>query len=220
MRAAATCPSTCRRARTMTLYHAGQVVLLVVVLALAIDRVRAICYRGAIDAASLRRALMRLVRAGEDARASALALAARPALAVEPALALLDPAVPDDERMSELDERLLELEHRAMARLRTLRILATIGSALGFLGAFLEIHWVFAGDHGLLGLQAGLVESIGLSRAFLSIALGIATSTLAIGAYGAVSGRARATIADGRRLVGSLEEALEKRGPGPSKEEP
>lgn len=194
----------------MTLFHAGQIVLLASVVALVVDRVRALCYRGAIDAALLRRALMRLLSGGEHEKAADLALAARPALAIEPTLALLDPAVPDDERLSELDDRLLDLKQRATARLRTLRILATMGSAIGFLGAAIEIHWVFAGDHGLLGLQAGLVESIGLSRAFLSIALGIATSTLAIGTYTLLRGRARAIVADGRRVLASVEEALEK----------
>lgn len=199
----------------MTLYHAGQIVLLIGVLALAIERVRALCYRGAIDAALLRRALSRLMVSGEDDRAARLMAAARPALAVEPALALLDPSVPGDERMGELDERLLDLTERATRRLRVLRILATIASAVGFLGAFIEIHWVFAGDHGLLGLQAGLVESLGLSRAFLSIALGIATSSLAIGAYTVLAGRAKALVADGRRLAACVEEALETRAEEP-----
>lgn len=194
----------------MTLFHAGQILLLAGVVALVVDRVRALCYRGAIDAALLRRALMRLLSGGEHEKAAGLALGARPALAIEPTLALLDPAVPDDERLSELDERLLDLKERATARLRGLRILATMGSAIGFLGAAIEIHWVFAGDHGLLGLQAGLVESIGLSRAFFSIALGIATSSLAIGTYTLLRGRARAIVADGRRILASVEEALEK----------
>ncbi len=199
----------------MTLFHAGQIVLLIGVLALAVERVRALCYRGAIDAALLRRALMRLLGKGEHERAAALMRAARPALAVEPVLALLDPAVPDDERMGELDERLLDLTEGATRRLRVLRILATIASAVGFLGAFIEIHWVFAGDHGLLGLQAGLVESLGLSRAFLSIALGITTSSLAIGAYSVLAGRAKALVADGRRLAACVEEALETRAEEP-----
>lgn len=195
----------------MTLFHGLQIVLLAGVLALVIERVRALCYVGAIDAAALRRALSSLLLAGEHDRAATLAVAARPALAVEPTLALLDPAVPNDDRLGQLDERLLDLKQRATERLRTLRILATIGSAIGFLGAAIEIHWVFAGDHGLLGLQAGLVESIGLSRAFLSIALGIATSSIAIGTYTVVASRGRAIVADGRRLLATVEEALEKR---------
>lgn len=194
----------------MTTYHAAQLVLLIAVLVLAVERVRALYYRGAVDAALLRRALVRLLAADRADRAAQLALAARPALVIEPVLALLDPGLPNDERLGELDERLVDLEQRATERLRPLRVLATLASAVGFIGAFLEIHWIFAGDHGLMGLQAGLVESVGLSRAFLSIALGIGTSSLGIAAYTLLAKRARALIADGRRLVGSVEEALEK----------
>lgn len=195
----------------MTIYHAAQLVLLASVLVLAIERVRALYYRGAIDAALMRRALLGLLAAGRADRAAALALSARPALVIEPVLALLDPSLPDDERLGALDERLVDLEQRATERLRPLRVLATLASAVGFIGAFLEIRWIFAGDHGLLRLQAGLVESLGLSRAFLSIAIGIATSSLGIGVYMLLAKRARALIADGRRLVASVEEALEAR---------
>lgn len=146
----------------------------------------------------------------DDARK--LALGARPALAIEPALALLDPEVPDDDRMGEMDERLLELTARSMARLRLIRGLATVASALGFIGGAIEIHWVFSGEHGLMRLQAGLVESIGLSRAFLSIALGIATSSFALGSWAVLRKHARARVADGRRLLASVEDAFSRAG--------
>lgn len=184
--------------------------------ALVIERLRALCFRGALDAAAIRKALTRLLAAGRLDDARGLALGARPALAIGPALALLDPELPDDERIGALDERLLDLTELSLRRLPTLRVLASVASALGFIGGAIEIHWVFAGEHGLMRLQAGLVESIGLSRAFLSIALGIATSGFALGSWMVLRKHARDRIADGRRLLGSVEDAFERVESGPS----
>jgi hypothetical protein len=183
------------------------------VVALVIERLRALCFRGALDAPAIRKALTGLLAAGRLDDARGLALGARPALAIEPALALLDPELPDDpddERIGALDERLLDLTELSLKRLPTLRVLASVASALGFIGGAIEIHWVFAGEHGLMRLQAGLVESIGLSRAFLSIALGIATSGFALGSWMVLRKHARDRIADGRRLLGSVEDAFER----------
>ncbi len=180
------------------------------VVALVVERLRALCFRGAIDAAAIRHALMRLLSANRVEDARRLALGVRPALAIEPALALLDPEIPDDERAGEMDERLLELTAEATKRLRALRVLASVASALGFIGAALEIHWVFAGEHGLMRLQAGLVESIGLSRAVLSIAIGIATSSFAFGSWSILRKHARDRIRDGRRLLATVEDAFSR----------
>ncbi len=197
----------------MTVFHALQIALLVAIVALVVERLRALCYRGAVDAAALRRALVRLLRSGRVEDARRLAGELRSAVAVEPAWALLDPELPDDDRMGEMDERLLELEVRATARLRALRICGSVASALGFLGAAIEIHWIFTGDHGLMRLQAGLVETIGMSHAVLSIALGISTSSFALGAWSVLRKHARDAVVDGRRLLASIEEALENRPP-------
>lgn len=180
------------------------------VIALVVERLRALCFRGAMDAGALRRALMHLLRADRMSDARRLALNARPALAIEPALALLDPEVPEDERISAMDERLLDLTATVTERLRTLRVLASVASALGFIGAAIEIHWVFAGDHGLLSLKRGYVESLGLSRAFLSIAIGIATSSFALGAWGLLRKVARDRIGEGRRLLAAVEDAFSR----------
>lgn len=176
-----------------------------------VERVRALCFRGALDVPTIRRALVKLLDDDRLDDAQRLAFATRPALAIEPSLALLDPDVPDDERAGAMDERLLELQAQATKRLRTLRALASVASALGFIGAAIEIHWVFAGEHGLSRLQAGLVESIGLSRAFLSIALGISTSSLALGSWTVLRKQARQRIVEGRRLLGGVEDAFARR---------
>ncbi len=193
----------------MTVFHVFQIALLVAVVALVIERLRTLCYRGAVDAAALRAALVRLLREGQLDAAQRLTHDLKSAIAVQPAWALLDPDVSDDERMGLMDESLLDLDVRASARLRALRIAGSVGSALGFLGAAIEIHWIFTADHGLMRLQAGLVETIGMSHAVLSIALGIATSSFAFGAWGVLRKHARNAVMDGRRLLASVEEALE-----------
>jgi biopolymer transport protein ExbB/TolQ len=197
----------------VTLFHLVQALLLTAVVALVAERMRSLFFRAAVDAAPLRRALVRAIRDGHLESARALAAAVRPAYAVEPTWVLLDPALDDAERIAELDDRLYDIEARAERGLRALRIAGRVASAVGFVGAAIEIHWVFNGEHGLLGLQAGLVESIGMSRAFLSIALGVATSSFALGSWGVLRKQARSVVAEGRRICASVEEALAQSGP-------
>lgn len=195
----------------MTIFHALQAVLLAAVVALVVERLRALFGRAAIDAAPIRQAVARMLRGGELDRARRLAEAARPAMAIEPAWALLDPGLADEERLAAMDERLVDAEAHVERGLRALRIAGRIASALGFVGAAIEIHWVFNGEHGLMRLQAGLVESIGMSRAFLCIALGVATSSFALGSWGVLRKQARCLVADARRMLATVEEGLEGR---------
>lgn len=97
----------------------------------------------------------------------------------------------------------------ATSWMRVLRAAATIASALGFIGAAIEINWVFNGTHGLAALQAGLVESQGLGAAVVSIAIGIATSSLALGSWSLLEKVARSRVQDCRRLVAAVEGRLE-----------
>jgi hypothetical protein len=195
----------------VTIFHGFQLVLAVAMVALVIERVRALCFRGALDGSAFRRALVGLVRRGRVDRAGELASAARPAFAARAVWPLLDPAIDNEQRHVEVHDTLMDVENGVGRRLRALRIGATVASLLGFLGAALDIHWVFAGEHGLLPLQAGLVESMGLSRAALSISIGISTSAFAIGVWSLLRHRARELVMEARRVVGSIEEILEKR---------
>ncbi|HJL16246.1 MAG TPA: hypothetical protein RMH99_11355 [Sandaracinaceae bacterium LLY-WYZ-13_1] len=192
----------------MTLFHAVQIVLLAAVVWLIVDRVRTLSYRSALDAAAFRRALVRLLRFDRLEQAETLVQAARPAWAAEAVWPVFDPELDDDERHIEVEDRLLAIRADGEKGLRPLRIAASIGSALGFIGAAVEVWWVFNGDHGLRKLQAGLVENEGLGHAVLSIALGIATSSLALGTWTLLRNVARTRIMDARRVVGSVEEVL------------
>jgi biopolymer transport protein ExbB/TolQ len=199
----------------VTAFHLVQIVLLVAVVGLVAERLRSLFFRGALEAAPIRRALVGLIRSGRLDSARDLVAAARPSRVIEATWALLDPALPDEDRITEMDDRLFELEARTERGLRALRVLGRVASAIGFVGAAIEIHWVFNGEHGLLRLRPGLVESIGMSHAFLSIALGIATSSFALASWGVLRKQARALVADGRRLLASVEDAVGREPLGP-----
>jgi biopolymer transport protein ExbB/TolQ len=194
----------------LTLFHAAQIILALAVLALVVHRARVLCFVHALDGAAFRRALLGLIRADRSAEATELVREARPALAVEPVWALFDSAIPNEDRPLEVEERLMDVDARATSGLRALRICASVASAIGFIGAMIDIQWIHS-EHGLLALEAGLVESIGLSRAFLSIALGIATSSFALGSWVVLRKQARTLVADARRILSTVEEALDQR---------
>lgn len=193
----------------MTLFHVLQIAFALAVVTLAVERCHTLFYRRALDAPRFRHALVRLLDARRFEDARTLVFAARPAHTAEVVWTALDPSVAEEERHIEAQTRLGAAEDRVIRGLRVLRIGASIGSVLGFIGAAIEIRWVFAGEHGLLGLQAGLVENIGLGRAALSIALGIATSAFALGTWGILRSGARELIADGRRALSTVEDLVE-----------
>jgi len=83
-----------------------------------------------------------------------------------------------------------------------------MGSALGFIGAAVQIWWIFNGEHGLAALQAGNVESEALAKAVTSIAIGLATSSLALGSWTVLRKAARDRLAQSRRIVAAVEGML------------
>ena len=176
--------------------------------AIIVARVRALAFVSNIALPALRRAVRGLVEAGDWDRAHAILCAAEPAWAARCALALVDPEIDDDDRVMELEDRLMDAKAESVRWLHGLRASATIASALGFLGAAYEIYWVFNGDHGLLALEAGRVENEGLAKAILSIAIGISTSSLALGSWTLLRKAANQRVAQCRRLVESIEDTI------------
>jgi len=175
---------------------------------LVAERVRTLAFAVNVDATALQRALRRLLAQDDFDRAAALVKAARPAWAAECVLPLIDPELDESERSFALEERLLDTRDAATRGMRALRAAATMGSALGFIGAAVQIWWIFNGEHGLAALQAGNVESEALAKAVTSIAIGLATSSLALGSWTVLRKAARDRLAQSRRIVAAVEGML------------
>lgn len=182
--------------------------MLAAVLVLVVERVRTLAYVSNVDMPGLRRRVRELLGRGDHERAARLLRGAAPAWAPGCALPLVDPELDDAERIEVMEDRLADARLASLRGMRALRVVATIASALGFIGAAIELHWVFNGDHGILGLEAGRIENVGLGRALLSIAIGIATSSFALGSFTVLRKIAIERVADCRRLVGAVEDAL------------
>jgi hypothetical protein len=187
--------------------HSGLVVVQLAVAAAALGLVVRAGRRlaiGLVDEATLRRALRRHLLAGDVARVEGVIDRLRGTWAGR----VLAPIAGEDlERaLYEVEEERVDAEAELTSSLRALRVLATVASALGFLAAALCFGWVFRGEHGLMALRAGWAETVGLNRAVLSIALGVATSSFALGAWGLLSRRARRAVTGLRRLCTMVED--------------
>jgi hypothetical protein len=183
----------------LTVFHGVQMVVLAAIALVVVERVRALFFRGPVDVEPLVRAVEELPRD----RAAAL-LAELDAFAARAMAAALE--APDRDREIVREEALADAKEAIQARLQAVRVAATLSSFLGFVGAAIELAWVHSGDHGLLGLDPTRVAALGTSRAAISIALGVAGSSFALGAWMAL--RKQAT-----RLVGECERAVDRRAP-------
>ncbi|MFK7990750.1 MAG: hypothetical protein AB8I08_32315 [Sandaracinaceae bacterium] len=194
----------------MNVFHLLQSVLGVAVLVWVGLRVFRLSFAASLDAGPFRRALVELVRNDRHEQAKELVRAAMPSLAAQPLWPLFDPDAEDDERVLLAQEALMGVESIVVRGMRPLRIGASVASALGFLGAAFQIWWIFNGEHGLESLIAGRVENQGFQAAVLSVAIGIATSSFALGSWTVLKTVAKERLAEARRMLPSVEEAFER----------
>jgi hypothetical protein len=124
------------------------------VLALIIERMRALCWVHAISDDAFKRMLEqpRLARA-------------------RPESALADALLAEDAQ-----EALAELREIASARLRLLRVCATLASTLGLLGGILLLAGAPLPNQGLLALAAGAVARARMDGALGTMAIGVGSS--------------------------------------------
>ena len=179
------------------LFTAVQLGLAVAVCVLVVGRARVLLYRAPLGTREFLAALRAALADGDRERADELAEAGRPAWVAEIARAALSA----DSEPGAVDELLAEQHYEAGKGLVALRGLASVSSALGFLGAIAQLIWLLGGDHGLLGLAAGRAESLAAGRALLAIALGVTVSGVAFVALGVLRRAARELIQDTRRVA-------------------
>jgi len=137
------------------------------------ERVRALHFRDATSEEAFRW-LLRTLDRGDTERARGWARA-RPrtqlARMVELAFTSSQPA-------GELRELMLDLREESTARLRVLRVGATLVSSLGLMGGILTLALGSSRHAGLMALQAGGVERMTMNEALATMAIGVATSAL------------------------------------------
>ena len=106
-----------------------------------------------------------------------------------------------------VDEVMAELRHEASDGLRAMRVLASLGSASGLIGACIEFFWLMAGDHGPAGFVAGLPQQMATSRAVLSMAIGFAITLVALSARSRLGDQARVLFRRAQRLAANFDRA-------------
>jgi hypothetical protein len=160
-----------------------------------IERLRALCVRGPVDAEAVTKALR--AAAGDAQRASvARAIAGT---FVGRAIAPLDD--PDAVLDVDLEESLLDTRTEITRNLQAIRVGATLCTFLGFVGAAIELTWIHAGDHGLMGLDPSRVTAAGMNGAALSIALGVGGSSFALGSWMTLRAHAKRLAEECERVV-------------------
>lgn len=112
------------------------------------------------------------------------------------------------EREEALAELLFDLQARALARLRLLRVGATIASTVGLMIGILRIRGGVGAPAGLLALEAGLPEKIALGQALFSMGVGVATSAVCFYAVGVLRDGAREVLVQGTKVGDAVRRAL------------
>jgi hypothetical protein len=209
-----------------------QILLFAAVACVVVERGIAFWGPRNVDGVLFGRALSAPLERGDLASAYGLTRAAGNALAVRPARCLLASAlrgggpqlaaesvdVPGPSE-DDPDEAWFELRAALERGLGALRVAARVSSALALVGVATELHWVHRGDHGLMWMQAGLVERTGVSGALLSVALGVGASSFALWSRSALAARARSISREARALSDAVEVAIAA-GRGPTVSRP
>ena len=189
----------------MTGFHIAQLVLGLGVLGLIGRRVHEVYFEAGRFDARLGEALLASLRAGEIERARALVRAAGPAWDARLGGAALTAHDDGVDVGAHVDEVMTDLRFRAAAGLQSLRVLGSIGSASGLMGACVEFVWLMAGDHGLTGLMAGRPQEIATGRALLAVAIGFSVLNVALSARTQLARDGAALLARARKLAGALD---------------
>lgn len=196
---------------TVTLYQVAQYLLAAAVIFVVAKRVRVLWFDAALEAKPIQKAVDAMARAGDFDGLKALAArlpqrswiarVLTPATQAAPALEAVEVAV---------DEALVELKEAATDGLAALRVLTSLATTGGLLGAVLELSKGATPDHSLAALEAGLPQRIAFANAMNSMALGIATAIVCGVCLRALRRDAARIFNDARVAGNSVCAALEK----------
>lgn len=185
-----------------TLYQLCQLAFALLVAGLIAERVRVLCLYGAMSDEALRWLLRALERSDLDAvrgftRARPTSYVAR---VLQAALETRDAGSVNDDRVGEV---VADLQEEASARLRVLRVSATLASTMGLLGGILVLARG-AEQAGLLALRRGGAERGAMAEAIATMAIGVATSALCFQALALLRPAAQRLLTQTRQVVRAL----------------
>lgn len=192
----------------MTFFHVLQLAFAAVALGVVVERVRFLFYVAPLDTKPWLRAVLDAIDEDDLATATLLVKRARPALIAEVAHAGLQARADGEGAGPAIDERASLAEDQAVARLRAVRVFASLGSATGLLGAAIELGRLYGREYGLAALQAGRAEALAISSALLAVVVGTAVSLVCWTAFRILQKHAAAVIADIRETAAKLHETL------------
>lgn len=132
--------------------------------------------------------------------------AALPVVSAFAAEDALDPAAVEE-------AAILELEIALARHGGLLQGLARLSLLSGFLGATIEVMWLFAGQRGLDGLVRGLAERLAIERGAFSITLGVSTVLVLGYANRMAVLETRRLRREGGRLALELRQSMENARP-------
>lgn len=177
-----------------------QLGLSAVLLAIIVERARYLLWLAPLSPEGLRFVLNAL----ERGQRAALELWAREAPRTHVGKLLRAGLMEQGEGEDDVSDTLFELQAQCSARLRVLRVGATIASTAGLMVGILRIRGGAGESAGLLALEAGLAEKVALGQALFSMAVGVATSAVCFYAVGVLREAARETMGQGAKVAEGL----------------
>lgn len=179
--------------------------LAVGVLVLVGRRVHEVFFGAARFDRRLGEAILAHLRAGELESARMLATGGGPGWEARLGRAAIDAHDRGVDVGAMVDEVMTDLRFQASAGLRSLRVLASIASASGLMGASVEYVWLMNGDHGLAGLMAGRPEEMATARGILAVAIGFSVMIVALSARTQLGREGRVLLTRARKTAEALD---------------
>lgn len=112
---------------------------------------------------------------------------------------------------ADVERALLDVQAELARVGGSVRTAARLALLSGFAGALLEVMWLFQGDFGLAGLEAGLPERLAVQRGVYSIVLGVGAVLVLGRAHRAIVLTKRELLVAAERFAVTVAQAEQRR---------
>lgn len=194
----------------MIAFRLGQLALAALVVAVVVRRVRELGFRSQLDVQPFVSAMRGAIMVEDLEHARRIATLGLPAWVARVGEAALDAREAGLPVGAIVEETLADVRFESQEGIRTLRVLATIASATGLLGAIWEVMWMLGSDHGLLDLVPGLAQQVAFQNAMMSMVSGISIALFAGVSMTALRRHGRRMLVETHAAANALEECLEE----------